>query len=103
MSVTEKAEKSMPPKSYREAMTELDGIVTRLTNAKDVDVDKLVEDVTRAKTLIVYCQKKIDSAETQIKSLVKDIKADGEEEGPAGNNDEQPFAAPPSGNEEIPF
>ena len=59
--------------SYREAMTELQTIVTRLRETEDVDVDDLVTDVARAKELIDFCGEKIKRADAAIKNIVGEI------------------------------
>jgi exodeoxyribonuclease VII small subunit len=72
--------------SYRDAMGELQKIVTRLRNTEDVDVDELVTDVARAKELIDYCGGKIRRADVAIKAIVGELQA-GEPSGrgePAG-------------------
>jgi exodeoxyribonuclease VII small subunit len=59
--------------SYREAMAELQTIVTRLRDTEDVDVDDLVTDVARAKELIDFCGAKIKRADAAIKTIVGEI------------------------------
>jgi exodeoxyribonuclease VII small subunit len=59
--------------SYREAMAELQKIVTRLRNTENVDVDDLVKDVARAKYLIDFCGEKIKRADAEIKTIVGDL------------------------------
>jgi exodeoxyribonuclease VII small subunit len=100
MNTTEQA----PPESYREAMNDLEEIVNRLSNATDIDVDDLVDDVTRAKTLIIFCQEKINSAESKIKDLVRDIKNEDETDGYAGPSPTpDSLAASNDGLPSIPF
>jgi exodeoxyribonuclease VII small subunit len=62
--------------SYRQAMSELKGIVDRLRDGEDVDVDELVTDVARAKELIDFCGAKVTKAEISLKGIVAELKPD---------------------------
>ena len=59
--------------SYRNAMSELQEIVTRLRDTENVDVDDLVTDVARAKELIDFCGGKIKRADAAIKTIVGEL------------------------------
>jgi len=61
--------------TYRQAMTELTGIVNRLRDSENVDVDELVTDVARAKELIQFCGGKIKKADAAIKGIVSELQA----------------------------
>lgn len=63
--------------TYRDAMGELQGIVDRLRDSEDIDVDDLVNDVSRAKELIGFCGGKIKRADAAIKTIVQELQADG--------------------------
>src|SRR5438067_1680870 len=56
--------------TYRQAMAELTGIVNRLRDSENVDVDELVTDVARSKELIQFCDGKIKKADAAIKGIV---------------------------------
>ena len=63
--------------TYRQAMAELTGIVDRLREAEDVDVDELVTDVARAKELVDFCGQKIKKADAAIQGIVSELQTDG--------------------------
>src|SRR4051812_24107613 len=63
------------PRSYREAMAELQDILERLRGSDDVDVDELVKDVARAKQLLDFCGGKIKRADAAIKTIVAELQA----------------------------
>lgn len=91
------------PITYRDAMTELQEIVTRLRDTVDVDVDDLVKDVARAKKLIDFCGSKIKKADVAIKTIVADLRAEDIQEVP--DFPEPALTAPPANieNDIIPF
>ena len=64
--------------NYRQAMTELTGIVKRLRDSENVDVDELVTDVARAKELIHFCDGKIKKADAAIKGIVSELQTEKE-------------------------
>jgi exodeoxyribonuclease VII small subunit len=64
--------------TYRQAMAELTGIVNRLRDSENVDVDELVMDVARAKELIDFCGGKIKKADTAIKGIVSELQTERE-------------------------
>jgi exodeoxyribonuclease VII small subunit len=59
-------------------MAELTGIVNRLRDSEDVDVDELVTDVANAKELIQFCGGKIKKADSAIKGIVSELQSGGE-------------------------
>ncbi len=59
--------------TYRQAMDELQQIVGRLRDTQDVDVDELLRDVSRAKTLIDFCGSKIRHAGVQIQNVLHSL------------------------------
>jgi exodeoxyribonuclease VII small subunit len=92
------------PLTYREAMGELQGIVDRLRDTEDIDVDDLVTDVSRAKELITFCGGKIKRADAAIKTIVQELQADGNAQA-ADTEDEPPAPATvcTAQVEDIPF
>jgi len=81
-------------------MDELQRIVERLRKAENVDVDQLVQDVSRGKELIEFCGGKIEKAKLQIHSVLKTLTAPERPE-PAVIESEPNSQS--SGNDEIPF
>lgn len=86
--------------TYRQAMSELTGIVNRLRDSENVDVDELVTDVARSKELIQFCGSKIKKADAAIKGIVTELQAHGEavatvevecHESPNGDGTDIPF------------
>jgi exodeoxyribonuclease VII small subunit len=86
--------------AYRQAIAELTGIVNRLRDSENVDVDELVTDVARAKELIHFCNGKIKKADAAIKGIVSELQADCEavaavavesHESPTGDGTDIPF------------
>ncbi|HET8740908.1 MAG TPA: exodeoxyribonuclease VII small subunit [Acidimicrobiia bacterium] len=58
--------------TYGEALAELRAIHARLS-AEDVDVDRLLEDVQRAATLLDFCQKRITAVGEQLEEVLADF------------------------------
>ena len=58
--------------TYSQALEELREIHARLS-ADDVDVDRLLEDVQRASTLLEFCQERITSVGEQLEEVLKDF------------------------------
>jgi exodeoxyribonuclease VII small subunit len=58
--------------SYGEALSELRAIHARLS-ADDVDVDRLLEDVQRAASLLDFCQKRITAVGEQLEEVLADF------------------------------
>ncbi|GLR16361.1 exodeoxyribonuclease VII small subunit [Portibacter lacus] len=56
--------------SYKEAMTELEGILAEISS-NQVDIDQLSEKVSRAAELIKMCKTKLKTAENQIQNLLE--------------------------------
>jgi exodeoxyribonuclease VII small subunit len=92
--------------TYRQAMKELQNIVNRLrgTETEDgIDVDELAADVARAKTLLDYCGGKIQQADTQIRSVIRDLKPDDKAEMTEVASVSEPELLEPSSPNSIPF
>src|SRR5258708_28586590 len=85
--------------TYRQAMTELTGIVKRLRDSENVDVDELVTDVARAKELIQFCGGKIKKADAAIIGIVSELQTK-EERPPDFDTVPQEFL---NGDEERPL
>jgi exodeoxyribonuclease VII small subunit len=58
--------------TYSQALEELRSIHARLS-APDVDVDKLLEDVTRASVLLDFCQRRITAVGEQLEEVLQDF------------------------------
>lgn len=58
--------------TYSQALEELRAIHTRLS-APDVDVDRLLEDVSRASELLDFCQRRITAVGEQLEETLKDF------------------------------
>jgi exodeoxyribonuclease VII small subunit len=58
--------------TYSQALEELRSIHARLS-APDVDVDKLLEDVTRASVLLEFCQRRITAVGEQLEEVLQDF------------------------------
>lgn len=65
--------KSIEPASYKEAMEELEEIVTQVDD-RNVDIDVLSEKVKRAHELIEYCQKRIEAVRFEIEHVLDNEK-----------------------------
>jgi exodeoxyribonuclease VII small subunit len=58
--------------TYSQALEELRSIHARLS-APDVDVDELLEDVTRASVLLDFCQRRITAVGEQLEEVLQDF------------------------------
>lgn len=58
--------------TYSEALEELRSIHARLS-APDVDVDRLLEDVSRASVLLDFCQRRITAVGEQLEEVLQDF------------------------------
>jgi exodeoxyribonuclease VII small subunit len=58
---------------YTQAIEELEAIVLEIENA-DISVDELSQKVKRASELIRFCRKTLHTTETEIDTLLKDLK-----------------------------
>lgn len=77
---------------FNDAYNELEGISRELQNS-NIDLDDLISKVKRASELIKYCQNKLQSAETEISTIIKDVESTTETTSPvkienAGNGSE---------------
>lgn len=62
----------MKPTTYKQAMGELEKILTEL-ESEDVEVDGLSEKVKRAAELIQFCRQTLKKTETEVKAIVKEF------------------------------
>ena len=60
------------PKSYTEAISEIDKIVS-LLNEDTVSVDTLTEKVHRAAELIDYCKQKLQKTDKEVQEILDKI------------------------------
>jgi exodeoxyribonuclease VII small subunit len=60
--------------TYSQALEELRSIHARLSTP-DVDVDKLLEDVSRASELLDFCQRRITAVGEQLEEVLQDFDA----------------------------
>ncbi|WP_101688809.1 exodeoxyribonuclease VII small subunit [Dysgonomonas massiliensis] len=58
--------------TYGEAMQELQEIMQRIEN-EDLDVDRLLEDVKKAATLIKFCKEKLFKTNDEIQKILDKI------------------------------
>ena len=63
--------------TYSAALEELRAIHTRL-RADDVDVDHLLEDVSRAAELLEFCQRRITAVGEQLDEVLVEFERPGE-------------------------
>lgn len=61
--------------SYKEAMAEIDSIVTRLEDNK-LDVDELSQKVKRVASLIAFCKSKLHETEVEVENILKSMEND---------------------------
>ena len=61
----------MAEKTFEEALTQLEEIVTKLENG-DIALEESIELFKKGIELTKLCKGKLDTAETQLKKLVKD-------------------------------
>ena len=65
--------------TYREAIEELEGIVSQIEN-EHIDVDTLTEKVKRATYLIKLCKTKLRTTEEQVKDVLSELEQEDKEE-----------------------
>lgn len=59
--------------SYSEAIAELETITEEMENS-EIDVDKLAQKAKRAAELIKYCKDQLSQAETEVNSVLAEVK-----------------------------
>ena len=64
----EKVAKTSEPKSYKEAMAELEEIVSQVDD-RSADIDLLATKVKRAHELLAYCQSRIESVRFEVENV----------------------------------
>jgi exodeoxyribonuclease VII small subunit len=58
--------------SYREALTELEGIMAEI-EGEDVDIDTLTDRVRRAASLIGLCRGRLRNAEEELRKMLAEM------------------------------
>lgn len=66
--------------SYRDALTELEGILAAIEEEK-VDIDELAVKVKRSAELIRLCRARIESATIAVESIVDELEPGAEKDG----------------------
>ena len=66
-------------KTYREAIEELEGIVSQIEN-EQIDVDILTEKVKRATFLIKLCKTKLRTTEEQVKDVLSELEQEDKDQ-----------------------
>jgi exodeoxyribonuclease VII small subunit len=65
--------------SFRQAMTELEGILGRI-EGEEIDIDQLAEELRRAAQLLDLCRGKIRKAEVEVTQIVQSLEESGRDE-----------------------
>ena len=65
--------------TYREAIEELEGIVSQIEN-EQIDVDILTEKVKRATFLIKLCKTKLRTTEEQVKDVLSELEQEDKDQ-----------------------
>ena len=68
------AKKKQP--SYLEATEEIDSILDRIEDSREVDVDALADDVERAAELLKICGERLKGAEMRVKEVTDRLAED---------------------------
>ena len=58
--------------SYKEAITEIDEILSQLEN-NELDVDELSEKVKRVSQLVTLCKEKLHNTEQEVDKILKEM------------------------------
>ena len=72
------AKKKQP--GYREATEEIDAILDRIEDSREVDVDALADDVERAAELLKICGDRLKRAELRVMEVSDRLQEEAEEE-----------------------
>ena len=64
---------------YREAIEELEGIVSQIEN-EQIDVDTLTEKVKRATYLIKLCKTRLRTTEEQVKDVLSELEQEDKDQ-----------------------
>lgn len=59
------------PKSYAEAVEELEDIASLLDD-RNIDIDLLAEKVKRAHELVEFCQKRIEAVRFEVENILEE-------------------------------
>ena len=69
--------------SFGDAVEEVEQILGRL-EAEEIDIDDLSREVGRAVELIKLCRRKLEKTDGEVRDLVAELRAEGEERPPSG-------------------
>ena len=58
--------------SYKEAITEIDEILSQLEN-NELDIDELSEKVKRVSQLVTLCKEKLHNTEQEVDKILKEM------------------------------
>ena len=61
---------STNPKTYEEALSELQAIVKELEN-REIKIDELSAKVSKAKALVDFCREKLSKTEEEINKIIR--------------------------------
>lgn len=67
------AKETQEPVHYRDAVREIEEILTRLEDDREVDIDTLADQVERASTLIGLCSERLRSSQLRIRKVADDL------------------------------
>ncbi len=90
--MAEKKKTPVSKLSFSEAVSEVEGIVTRLEN-EQTDVDELAGEVKRAVELISTCRARLEKTDGEVRELVSQLEpsAPADVEAPTPDTDDPPF------------
>lgn len=77
-SKAESEESQLPPKNYRDAVTELEDILSEIESG-DADVDILSVKVKRALFLVGFCRNRLRQTDEEVRKLIQGL--DNEDKG----------------------
>ena len=75
------AKKSTEP-GYREATEEIDAILNRIEDSREIDVDALADDVERAAELLQICGDRLKKAELRVQEVAERLVSEDEANDP---------------------
>lgn len=72
-------EQQQSPESYTAAITELEELVRKMQD-NNCDLDSLAKYTVRAKVLITYCRDRLTKTDEQLKSILKELESNNNEQ-----------------------
>ncbi|HCW45546.1 MAG: exodeoxyribonuclease VII small subunit [Planctomycetia bacterium] len=75
------AKKNTEP-GYREATEEIDAILNRIEDSREIDVDALADDVERAAELLQICGDRLKKAELRVQEVAERLVSEDEANDP---------------------